>query len=152
MIFIVNEPLFAFENSIEKDGIYMEAGVDNEICKYSEPIRIIVLLSRWQPIIYANVKADVKRPDGSVVYLSLNDNQRDGDRMPLDGCYTAMFKGFKGKGVYIFHIIADNKDRKTKEGVGFSDLPPPGEAYKPKPLQDVKEPFSIELTFQINCE
>ena len=86
-------------------------GVDLVITggQYPEPIGIIATVAGPEPVIGAEVVAQVTLPvSASVIDISLKDNGVSPDHVPNDGVYAAVFPSYSEEGNYQFRVIVSN--------------------------------------------
>jgi hypothetical protein len=137
-----------FVTTQDSMGFRLSLSTDKNFYVYPDPILLTVSLRRKQPIIDATVSAEVEKPDGSRMVLLLYDDGTRRDQFPSDGVYTGVFADFNGNGIYQLRVTADNKAGNAKEGVGFSELPPPGEHLQSHKTNFVKDSFLLKASCQ----
>lgn len=90
------------------------------------------------PIAKLNVSGSVKKPDGNVVTLALNDNGTNGDRKANDGIYTASLTPDK-LGEYAVTVKLDNKS-------GTGQLSSGSINYAPSPTGHIPAATTTPIT------
>lgn len=132
----------------QEKEVRLRVEIDKAEYKYPETVKINVFLDHgYAPILYADVKAIVIRPDGSKVTIPLNiPNAAAMGFYPHGGEYYNVFGDYAGDGIYKVLIVAKS-NAQTRKGTLFIDpLHPMSEQPK---LPELQQPVSFHISAQI---
>ena len=118
---------------------------------FPEPILVNAIPTALANVVGATVSGTVKRPDGSVVPITLLDDglPAHGDLQASDGAYSALFSAFNQNGTYTFNLTArsSNAFLFTGEGLFAEPLGVPAsegaDPTRPAPIFTRDTAFSV---------
>jgi hypothetical protein len=96
---------------VGKDGLHLNVNADKELLTFPETTTLRAeLLYEGQRVIMATIAGNVRRPDGSLVPVTLLDDGQpaSGDKVADDGIYSARFDAFNEDGSYIVKLQGDS--------------------------------------------
>lgn len=105
----------------------VRASVANDQVAFPNPIRIRAAADRnGLTVTGLTVQAEVTTPLGAVKSLALHDDGMNGDFMPGDGSYEALFSEYDANGNYSITVTFNNNDNAAALGPLFTDAGPDG--------------------------
>lgn len=110
---------FSFVATSDVDAYSLSVAASKPLFVAPEPIKFIATPQcLGLKVVGATVNGRVVRPDGSSVPITLldNGNPANGDDMPNDGDYSALFSDFAGSGGYALEVTSANENGMTYGG------------------------------------
>lgn len=107
--------------SADQAPITLTAKLDASRVTFPAVVKVTASLFSSQPIIKANIWAEVKDPLGKISTITLRDNGQGADLFPLDGVYSGYFTGYKANGRYSVQVFANNINNTAEVGAQFKD-------------------------------
>lgn len=111
----------------DNDGADLNASVFDDTLVFPEIVKIQATPTyKGFSVVGASVNGSVSRPDGSKVSVTLFDDglSENGDAVPNDGIYSALFNNYRGDGTYNFELTAVTTGGMTYGGEElFDDAP-----------------------------
>ena len=133
-----NSEVITTVNVKAESSLRVNASVDNQLITFPDPIHIKASAKKEGIVITnLNVIAEILTPLGEIKRIPLNDNGVNGDFMPGDGSYEALFFDYDSDGNYSITVIFRNEKNEATLGPFFVD-PPPAEL-------ELAKSFELEL-------
>lgn len=107
---------------VQSNEVRMFAGLSTRTPEYPNPVLVTAGLEGNLGLANGySVTAKVRRPDASVVNLTLRDNGSPsvGDDLSDDGVFSGSFNEYNGNGTYSVDILADNSENRATIGGGM---------------------------------
>ena len=128
------------------------AAIDGGQITYPEPIRVLAVLQRDQPIAGAVAEGEIVAPDGITQTVTLRDDGVAPDTRANDGLYAALLTT-KQDGAHTIRVRFTNSAGTASEVADSGMLVPPLEGTTPQlpAAQPITDPFEVfsELTVQV---
>ncbi|MHA1228742.1 MAG: VWA domain-containing protein, partial [Candidatus Hodarchaeales archaeon] len=133
-----NSEVIATVNVKAESSLRVNASVDNQLITFPDPIHIKASAKKEGIVITnLNVIAEILTPLGEIKRIPLKDNGVNGDFMPGDGSYEALFFDYDSDGNYSITVIFKNEKNEATLGPFFVE-PPPAEL-------ELAKSFELEL-------
>jgi calcium-activated chloride channel regulator 3/4 len=124
------------------------ASLNGDTITFPKPMILTASVSRGESITGVNLIATITNPNGSVIPFTMNDAGANGDQVPGDGVYSAVYN-YKDDGTYTLDVQINNNAR-TAHYTRNGGLIAPGSAVLPFP--PITENFTRTAAMQVTVK
>jgi len=128
------------------------SALDGGAISYPNPIRVLAVLQRTQPIAGALAQGEIVAPDGSSQAITLRDDGVAPDTRANDGLYSALL-AYQQDGLHTIRVRFTNSDGTAREVADSGALAPPLPGTTPQlpTPPSITDPFDVltELTVDV---